>query len=280
MHLIALKSPGAIFFLICGLTVRWYGIMIAAGFLCAAYFAGRLARRWGLNADAMVNLGLVAFLGGVLGARLYFVALNLDSYLQRPQDILATWLGGMSIHGGIIGGLLCGIVYAQTIKLGQLRRYADIFGVVLPLGQAIGRWGNFFNSEAFGAPVPDGFPVALSIPASARPSQFATVEFFHPAFLYESLFDLAIFLLLYFWGAARLQRYPGVCFLVYVALYSLGRLLIEPLRTDSIMAGQIAVPIIASAISLVGALALIPFFVGKANKENAALSIPATASEQ
>lgn len=267
MHPIILKSPGAIFFKLGEVTVRWYGIMIAIGFLSAAFFGGRLARRWNLDPEKMVNLSLIVFLGGVLGARLYFVALNLESYLQRPQDILATWLGGMSIHGGIIGGLICGIVYANFAKMGHIRKYADIFGAVVPLGQAIGRWGNFFNSEAFGGPVSDTFPLALSIPMEARPEKYLDHEFFHAAFLYESIWDLGMFILLYFWGAEKLRPYPGVCFLVYIALYSAGRLLIEPLRTDSIMAGQLPVPIVASAVALVMALALIPYMMQRAKRE-------------
>lgn len=267
MHPIILKSPGPIFFKLGEVTVRWYGIMIAIGFLSAAYFAGRLARRWDLDPEKMVNLSLIAFLGGVLGARLYFVALNLQEYLQRPQDILATWLGGMSIHGGIIGGLLCGIAYAHLAKMGHIRKYADIFGAVVPLGQAIGRWGNFFNSEAFGGPVSNTFPLALSIPMEARPEKYLDQELFHAAFLYESIWDLGLFILLYFWGAEKLRPYPGVCFLVYIALYSTGRLLIEPLRTDSIMAGQLPVPIVASAVALVMALALIPYMMRRAKKD-------------
>lgn len=241
--------------------------MIAAGFLSAAYFAGRLARRWGLDPEKMVNLSLIAFLGGVLGARLYFVALNLESYLQRPQDILATWLGGMSIHGGLIGGLICGVAYTHFSKMGHIRKYVDIFGVVLPLGQAIGRWGNFFNSEAFGGPVPANFPLALSIPMEARPEKYLNQEFFHAAFLYESIWDVAIFLFLYLWGAEKLRKYPGVCFLVYIALYSIGRLLIEPLRTDSIMSGALPVPVIASAAALVASLALVPYMMRLAKKD-------------
>lgn len=267
LHLLVLKSPGAILLKLGSVTVRWYGIMIACGFLAAAHFAGRLATRWGLDAEKMVNLSLTSFLGGVLGARLYFVALNLPSYLERPQDILATWLGGMSIHGGIIGGLLTGIIAAKKMQLQNIRRYADVFGVVVPLGQAVGRWGNFFNSEAFGLPVLPGFPVALYIPADMRPEKYASSEYFHAAFLYESIWDLGIFLALYFWGADRLKKYPGVCFLVYIALYSIGRLLIEPIRTDSIMAGAMPVPIAASAATLVGALMLIPFMVVKAKAE-------------
>lgn len=254
--------------------------MIALGFLCAAHFAGRLAKRWGLDSERIVNLALVAFLGGVVGARLYFVALNWQDYVHRPQDILATWLGGMSIHGGIIGGLVFGIMYAVVTKMGKIRSYADVFGVVIPLGQAVGRWGNFFNSEAFGAPVPDGFPLALSIPREARPEKYLNVEFFHAAFLYESIWNLFVFLLLYFFIAERVRKYPGVCFLIYIALYSFGRLLIEPMRTDSIMAGQIPVPIIASAASIVGALALIPFVVHKARKEAQATTASAAVATE
>jgi phosphatidylglycerol:prolipoprotein diacylglycerol transferase len=265
------QSPGAILFQLGPLTIRWYGVMIALGFLAATYAASQLCKRWGVSKDKVINCALVSFIVGILGARLYFVALNWAHFSHHPQEILATWNGGLSIHGGILGGLLAGIIYCLTVKLSILDT-ADILATVAALGQAIGRWGNFFNSEAFGKPVPFDFPLRLYIPPECRPSGQQSVEFFHPTFLYESLWDLTIFAVLFYFLADRFRAYPGMCFWFYLAAYSIGRLLIEPLRTDSIMAGDVPVPIIASAVSLliaiVGAVVLIAKHRGKSSKSS------------
>lgn len=249
-------SPGAILFQIGPLTVRWYGVMIALGFLSAAFFASRVAKRWGLDPEKCINAALVSFIGGVLGARLYFVALSWSSFVSHPEDILATWKGGGSIHGGIIGGVLAAIIYLKLHKMSILT-YLDIGGIVLPLGQALGRWGNFFNSEAFGRPVPPEFPIKLYIPPENRPEAYLNYDFFHPTFLYESLWDLTIFSVLYFLLADKLHRYPGLTFLVYLACYSTGRLLIEMLRVDSILLFGYPAPILVSAVCLLLALCAI-----------------------
>lgn len=260
VHTLVLKSPGAILGQLGPITVRWYGLMIALGFVCASFCANRLARRQGIDSEKLTNLVLICFMAGIIGARLYFVALKWKDYIHRPQDILATWQGGLSIHGGIIGGFIAGYLYARANKMPK-RQIADICGAILPLGQAIGRWGNFFNSEAFGGPIPEGFPLAVFIPQQERPIQYQATELFHATFLYESIWDFGIFVLLYFYLSKRLSKYPGVCFLLYLALYNLGRLMIEPLRTDSIMAGEVPVPIIASAVLFIASLVLIPVFV-------------------
>ena len=266
MPTLVLQSPGAVLCKVGALTVRWYGVMIALGFLCASYFATRLAKKQGLNADKITNLALLCFIAGIIGCRLYYVALNLGSYINRPAEILATWQGGMSIHGGIIVGFVAFYIYCRKNEL-PTRQIADIFAAVLPLGQAVGRWGNFFNSEAFGGPVPVGFPLAVFIPAENRPARLADSSLFHATFLYESIWDFCIFALIYFCLIKKLAKFPGLCALVYIALYAIGRLLIEPLRTDSITCGTIPVPIIASIVFLVLALALIPIFIKQASKE-------------
>lgn len=207
-----------------------------------------------------MNLCLLCFVGGIIGARLYFVALNLNFYLVHPEEILATWLGGLSIHGGLIGGLLVGVSYAQWKRLPKLA-YADVIGCTLPLAQAIGRWGNFFNSEAFGKPCLSNFPIQVKIPLSSRPAAYRADEYFQPTFLYESLWNFLVFLLLYYVLSDRLKDYPGLSFLAYLALYSIGRLLVEPLRTDSIMFGAMPVPVIASVVLLVASIILAPLLV-------------------
>lgn len=240
--------------------------MIALGFVCASYFATRLAKRQCIDAEKLTNLTLFCFIAGIIGSRLYFVALNWTSYINRPAEILATWQGGMSIHGGIIGGFIAFYLYCHHYKMPK-RQIADICAAVLPLGQAIGRWGNFFNSEAYGIPISDNFPIAVFIPAESRPARFPNASLFHATFLYESALDLAIFILIYFYLSKKLAKVPGLCSLTYIALYSLVRLMIEPLRTDSIMAGEIPVPIIASAAFLILSIVLIPFIVRAASKE-------------
>ena len=243
------QSPGAIVVKLGALTIRWYGVLIALGFLLATAMAHKLAARWGLDHEKVTNGALISFLGGIVGGRLYFVALGWQYFVAHPWEIFATWNGGMSIHGGIIGGFLTGAIYCYFAKL-PILRCMDLGGVVTPLAQAVGRWGNFFNSEAFGRPVSDDFPLKLFIPRDCRPMVYANHEYFHPTFLYESIWDLVLFLFLYFSASKKLVKYPGLTFLAYLSIYSIGRLLIEPLRVDSIMAGTWAVPIVASAVSL------------------------------
>jgi len=236
--------------------------MIALGFLSATYFAAKLGKRWQLDSEKLVNAALVGFIGGVIGARLYFVALSWDTFAAHPEDIFATWKGGLSIHGGIIGGVLAGLLYLRMTKMPVLT-CLDIGGVVLPLGQAIGRWGNFFNSEAFGKPVPPEFPLKLFIPLESRPMAYMNSDFFHPTFLYESLWDLSIFAVLYLLLADKLRPYPGVCFLIYLASYSFGRTLIEMLRVDSIMLFGYPAPILVSIVCFVASLIGIAILFGK-----------------
>lgn len=260
MHPIILSSPSAIFFQIGSVTIRWYGVIIALGFLAATHFATKIANREGINSEKLVNCALLSFLGGIIGARLYFVFLNWPHYAHHPEKILATWLGGMSIHGGLIGGLIFGIAYCLWQKM-PIGRCMDIVSCCLPLAQAIGRWGNFFNSEAFGKPVPDGFPVCVFVPYNMRPDGYSHTAYYHATFLYESLWDFTIFLFLYYLLYPRLKTLPALTFCLYLGLYSLGRLLIEPMRTDSIMAGAIPVASVASIVGLVlsmcGAITLV-----------------------
>lgn len=243
------QSPGAVFFKLGPITIRWYGVMIALGFLLAAFVASRLARRWNMSSERIINLALVIFIGGIIGARLYFVILSWSYFSHHLSEIIATWHGGLSIHGGIIGGILVGAIYCNRARLPFLR-CADLFACVVPLAQSIGRWGNFFNSEAFGKPVADSFPLKLYIPLENRPLSYYNYNYFHPTFLYESAWDFCLFLILYFVAAEKLKRYPGIVFFLYLAGYSVGRLLIEPLRVDSIVLLNLPAPSVVSAITL------------------------------
>lgn len=248
-----LTSPGAIAFHVGPITVRWYGLFITAGFLLATWAAARLARRRNIDVDSALNCALLGFIGGIIGARLYFVALSWQFFRDHPSEIFQIWLGGLSLHGGIVGGIIVAYVYCRITRLPFLTGM-DIAGAVTPLAQAIGRWGNFFNSEAFGRPVGPGFPLAVQIPPAQRPAGMENFQYFQATFLYESIWDLAIFFLLYFFFFERLKKYPGMNFLLYLLLYSIGRALIEPMRTDSIMVGGVAAPLVVSIILWFGCL--------------------------
>jgi phosphatidylglycerol:prolipoprotein diacylglycerol transferase len=244
------QSPGPIIFKFGFVTIRWYGMMIALGFLVALMAARKLAARNGMDSERFVNLALWSFLVGVLGARLYYVSLNLSHFIGNPAEILATWNGGLSIHGGIIGGILASCVYLKREKL-SIPRYLDVLACVVPLAQAIGRWGNFFNSEAFGLPVGDDFPLRLFIPPESRPMMYHNSKFFHPTFLYESVYDLLLFAFLYFFAYKRLSKYPGLILCIYIAGYSLGRIVIEQIRIDAVASYHgMPVPLLVSAAML------------------------------
>jgi phosphatidylglycerol:prolipoprotein diacylglycerol transferase len=268
MLAVTLSSPGAIFIKLGAVTIRWYGVMIAAGFLVATWAGGALAKRRNIDPDKLINGSLIAFMAGILGARLYYVALSWERFALHPEEIFATWLGGLSLHGGIIGGVLGAAIYCKMTRV-SFRDGMDIAGAVLPLAQAIGRWGNFFNSEAFGKPVPDDFPLRLFIPPESRPAEFESYEYFHATFLYESIWNFLIFLVLYFMLFDKLRAYPGMTFLAYVFLYSIGRFLIEPLRTDSIMLFGLPAPSVVSGVLIVvSALAIAVQYALSKKKRN------------
>src|SRR5213083_2786830 len=245
-------SPGAIAIQLGPLSFRWYGILMASAMGLGLWLAYREAGRRGLDPDSMLKASELALLGGLVGARLYYVAFNLEYYSQLPAKIFAVWEGGLAIHGGVIGGILVGGGYAWLRGLPVLR-YLDIAAPSLALGQAIGRWGNFFNEEAFGAPT--NLPWKLYISAGHRPPGFARFDYFHPTFLYESLWDLLMFIVLVAGLRARLHRQPGALFFAYVGLYSVGRFMIESVRLDSFWIGPFRVAQIASVVGVAVAIA-------------------------
>ena len=243
-------SPGPIIVEIGPVALRWYGLLIASALLLGVTLSQYLAQRRRLNPDLIGDLAIWLVLGAIPGARLYYVAFEWDNYAQDPGRILAIWQGGIAIHGAILGGVLAALIFAklQNVSFWQL---ADVVAPSLILGQAIGRWGNFFNSEAFGRPT--DLPWKLYIPPQNRPPGLATYEYFHPTFLYESLWNLAVFVLLLSLFFRGLRGKPplkaGTIFLVYWVAYSSGRVWIEALRMDSLMLGPLR---IAQIISLMG----------------------------
>ncbi len=246
--LLAFQSPGPIMLELGPLTIRWYGFLIACAVVIGVTLAQWLAQRRNLDPDLVGDMVIWLVIGAIPGARLYYVAFEWQNYASRPLDIFAIWQGGIAIHGAIIGGTLAAILFArsQQVSFWQL---IDVIAPSLILGQGIGRWGNFFNSEAFGRPT--DLPWKLFIPLRNRPPQWSSFDYFHPTFLYESLWNLGVFVVLlslFFWGL----RHPGALkvgtlIFAYLILYSVGRFWIEGLRTDSLMFGPLR---IAQIISL------------------------------
>ena len=240
-------------------SIRWYGVLIASSMAFGLWLSAREAVRRGESPDDLLKAAEIALIGGLIGARLYYVLFNLDYYQTQPWwRIFAVWEGGLAIHGGLIAGLLTGGAYVWAKGL-PLLTYLDIVAPALALAQAIGRWGNFFNEEAFGGPT--DLPWKLFISEPRRPPAYVDQQFFHPTFLYESLWNVGAFLILYFVLRRRLERAPGALFLAYLGLYSLGRFWIEGLRTDSLMLGSFRIAQIVSVTAVVVAVVGIPILL-------------------
>lgn len=243
-------SPGPIIFEVGPVVIRWYGLLIASAVLIGVSLSQYLAKRRHVNPELISDLSIWLVIGAIPAARLYYVLFQWSEYSQHPERIIAIWQGGIAIHGAIIGGVIAALIFAKLKKI-SFWQLADLVAPSLILGQAIGRWGNFFNSEAFGRPT--DLPWKLYIPLDRRPPNLANFEYFHPTFLYESLWNLlgfALLLTLFFRALSGKPRLKvGTLFLVYWVAYSLGRFWIEGLRTDSLMLGPLR---IAQIVSLTG----------------------------
>jgi phosphatidylglycerol:prolipoprotein diacylglycerol transferase len=234
-------------------------VLIASSMAFGLWLSAREAARRGESPDDLLKAAEIALIGGLIGARLYYVLFNLDYYQTQPWwRMFAVWEGGLAIHGGLIAGLLTGGAYVWAKGL-PLLAYLDIVAPSLLLAQAIGRWGNFFNEEAFGRPTE--LPWKLYISEPRRPPAFVDHQYFHPTFLYESLWNAATFLLLYFVLRRRFERAPGALFLAYLGFYSLGRFWVEGLRTDSLMLGSFRVAQLVSVAAVIVAAVGIPILL-------------------
>lgn len=243
------QSPGSIAFSIGPFSVHWYGILIGLGILLAYFYASAEFKRRKIDRKHLDDMVFWLVLAGILGARIYYVLFTSGYYFAHPLEALAIWKGGLAIHGALIGGALTFAIYVLKHKL-KWTLYADAIAPGMLLAQAIGRWGNFFNSEAFGAPTQ--LPWKLFIPEQNRPAQYVDFSYFHPTFLYESLWNLLGFALLV-WLARRGGRQAGehragYVFFTYFIWYSVGRFFIESLRTDSLYMGQFRAAQIASVL--------------------------------
>ena len=231
-------------FTVFGISIAYYGVIIAVGMLAGILLATYEAKRTGQNPDDYFDLAIIAIICSVIGARLYYVIFSWDLYKDNLWSILNLRQGGLAIYGGVIAAIITAVVFAKVKGL-SFPRLADTAGLGLILGQIIGRWGNFFNREAFGG-YTDGL-LAMQLPVSAvRDSDISKelaehiVEIggvsyiqVHPTFLYESLWNLVLLVILLL--IRKRKKFEGEIFLLYLAGYGIGRAWIEGLRTDELL---------------------------------------------
>lgn len=235
--------------------LRWYGLLLALGAVFGYLVARSLAKRYGISEETVAALAFFVLIVGFVGARLYHVLNEPGYYFRNPAEIVKVWKGGLAIHGAIIAGLAVTYWFCRKYKL-LFWKMTDLFVPSLILGQAIGRWGNYFNQELFGRPTK--LPWGIPINPLNRPANAASDEYFHPTFLYESLWDMAIFATLLVLHRRNIKKggvdKHGFITMTYLALYSLGRLLNELLRIDRtpVIVG-IRLPILVSGLVIVAA---------------------------
>ncbi|WP_034552033.1 prolipoprotein diacylglyceryl transferase [Carnobacterium funditum] len=234
--------------------IYWYGIIIAIAMLVAISLAIGEGKKRGLSEDAIIDISLWAIPIGFVGARFYYVLFELDYYLQNPNEILAIWNGGIAIYGGLIAGGLTMYIYTKKNGI-SLALLLDVLAPNVLLAQSIGRWGNFMNQEAHGGPVSRQFLENLYLPEIIIKQMEINGIYYHPTFLYESLWSLlGFFLLIVLRNRKKLLR-QGEVALSYILWYSMGRFFIEGMRTDSLWIGEfIRVSQILSLVLFVGAI--------------------------
>lgn len=212
--------------------VYWYGIIIGMGILLGYILANKEANKLGLKKELFADLLLWAIPTSIISARIYYVIFKLDYYVDHPLQMFAIWEGGIAIHGALIGAVATTIIFAKKNKV-SFWKIADIAAPSLILGQAIGRWGNFMNQEAHGTEVTRSFLEGLFLPDFIINQMYIEGVYYHPTFLYESLWSLSGFILLFI--LRKFNPKQGELFFTYVIWYSIGRFFVEGMRTDSLM---------------------------------------------
>jgi len=234
-------------FSIFGFDIRWYSILILVGVLLAFLIVNSETKRFGIKKEFMFNLMFWTIIIAIIGARIYYVLFNLDYYLSNPSEIIKIWNGGLAIHGAIIGGSLTMIIYCQKYKA-PLSRVMDMVVPALLLGQAIGRWGNFFNQEAYGSIVAYQNLLDMKIiPQFVIDNMYINGSYHLPMFYFESLWCLLGVIVLFIIRRIKYIKCGSVTS-VYLIWYGLGRFVIEAYRTDSLMFGNIKIAQVISVL--------------------------------
>lgn len=254
-------------FSILGFSVKWYGILIMIGLLLALVYCFKQMKSFGIDDDRANDAVFIGFIGAVVGARLYYVFMSWNEYKGDLSSIFAIHSGGLAIYGGLIGAVLAGAAAAK-IRGVRLMPLLDLAGMGFLIGQAVGRWGNFFNHECFGSNT--ALPWGMTSPrirsvlnenaANILASTGVAVDPalpVHPCFLYESLWCVIGFVLLHLYSKRR--KFDGELFFMYIGWYGLGRVVIEGLRTDSLMVGHLRISQLVAGICVIVSAAAIFF---------------------
>ena len=244
------------------LNIHMYGLIIACGLAAAVLYACRRSSQFGLKEDDIVDGVLYVTPFAILCARLYYCVFSWDMYRDNPISMLYIWEGGLAIYGGVLGAILGVAVYCKFRKI-PVATLLDLVALGFLIGQSAGRWGNFFNREAFGAPTDSFLRMGLFN------TYTQTVEYYHPTFLYESVWNIIGFVLLHFLSKKR--RYDGQIALGYAAWYGLGRCLIEGLRMDSLWLGPFRVSQLLAAVSCIAAVSVLIWQNFRPHDENSLL---------
>lgn len=229
-----------------GFEIRWYSVLILTGAILAILLLIKEGKRFNMPKDFLFNMAFWVIIFGIIGARLYYCVFNFNLYKDNLIDILKIWEGGLAIHGGIIAGFITLLIYTKKYDVNTIK-ITDMTVVPLLLAQSIGRWGNFFNSEAHGAATTYYHLKELHIPEKIIEGMKIGNVYYHPTFFYESLYCLIGFIILLF---VRRYRYlkRGQLTALYLMYYSVGRFFIESLRTDSLMLGAFKVAQLVSVV--------------------------------
>ena len=236
------------------LSIHFYGLIIATGLMLAVLYCSKRANQFGLTEDTLLDGVLCVTPVAIIFARIYYCAFSWEIYADNPISVLYIWEGGIAIYGSVIGAVLGIIVFCKVKKV-RIAAVLDLVSLGFLIGQALGRWGNFFNREAFGAETESFFRMGL------MKASTGVVTYYHPTFLYESVWNAVGFLVLHFLSKKR--RFDGQIALGYLAWYGLGRAFIEGLRTDSLYIGSIRVSQLLAAVSCVVGLGLLLVFSRK-----------------
>lgn len=229
--------------------IYWYSMILFVAFFIGGFLALKEAKKWNIEEDFMINLFFYIVIFGLIGARLYYVLFNLDYYLQDPIEILKVWEGGLAVHGGLITSLLVVIFYCKKYRINTLR-VLDIIVVSLILGQAIGRWGNFMNGEAYGAATTLEHLQNLHIPQFIIDGMNIKGTYYQPTFLYESILSFIGFIVLLVFRSREYTRI-GMTSALYLIWYGIERFIVEIMRSDSLMLGSFKIAQIVSIVMII-----------------------------
>lgn len=232
--------------------VYWYSILIFLGIFFAGIIIIRETKKQNINQDFVINLIFYGIIAGLIGARLYYVLFNLDYYLTYPLEIFEVWNGGLAIHGGLIAGIITVTIYSKKYKVNTMK-LLDIIAIGLILGQAIGRWGNFLNQEAYGGITTLEHLKNLHLPQFIIDGMYIDGAYRTPTFLYESIWNLLGFFVLI---GAKHYKYLKTGWLtgLYLIWYSIGRFIIEGMRADSLMLGSLKMAQIVSIFCIIAGI--------------------------